>query len=94
MYSGEMKARCIQALQELVSAFQQRKAAVTDDLLRAFMDPQRRLPYMDRFPKLDAAAVRKMQEMERKEEKAKTAAQMKRERVEQRKKEFQQKMDQ
>lgn len=53
LFSGEMKAHCIATLQKLVGDFQQRKATVTDDQLRAFMDPTRRLTYMDRFPKLE-----------------------------------------
>lgn len=38
MMTGEVKKLCIQVLQEFVSAFQTRRAAVTDETVRQFMD--------------------------------------------------------
>ncbi|EAU88319.1 tryptophanyl-tRNA synthetase [Coprinopsis cinerea okayama7 len=43
LLTGQLKARCIAILQEFVSSFQQRRAAVTDDLVDAFMDPKRQI---------------------------------------------------
>ncbi|ORY83804.1 tryptophan--tRNA ligase, cytoplasmic [Protomyces lactucae-debilis] len=41
--TGEMKRRCIEVLQEFVSSFQQRRAAVSDELLAQFMDGTRKI---------------------------------------------------
>jgi tryptophanyl-tRNA synthetase len=37
MLTGELKKRCIEVLQHLVLEFQQRRASVTDDLVKEFM---------------------------------------------------------
>ena len=41
--TGELKARCIKELQEFITAFNSRKAAITDDLVKKFMDPTRKI---------------------------------------------------
>ncbi|KAL7266332.1 tryptophan--tRNA ligase [Rhizina undulata] len=38
LLTGELKARCIKELQSFVSTFQERKAAVTDEVVRSFME--------------------------------------------------------
>jgi tryptophanyl-tRNA synthetase len=43
LLTGQLKARCIQMLQEFVKAFQERKAKITDDDVNAFMDPNRKI---------------------------------------------------
>ncbi|KAH9819069.1 tryptophanyl-tRNA synthetase [Melampsora americana] len=43
MLTGELKSICIEALQNMVTAFQERKKTVTDDVVRQFMDPNRRI---------------------------------------------------
>ncbi|KAJ2780480.1 tryptophan--tRNA ligase [Coemansia javaensis] len=43
--SGEMKARCIQVVQEVVGRFQADKAAVTDELARDLRDPNFPRPF-------------------------------------------------
>lgn len=54
LMTSAMKARCIEVLQEFVSAFQARKAKVTDDVIAAFMDSTRRIDYT---PKPRASAT-------------------------------------
>ena len=41
MLTGEMKARCIQELQKFVAAFQEKRAAVSDEVMRSFMVPRK-----------------------------------------------------
>jgi tryptophanyl-tRNA synthetase len=48
--SGELKAECIQVLQKFVQEFQDRKAAVTDDLVKTYMDATRKISYIENFP--------------------------------------------
>ncbi|PWZ03659.1 putative tryptophan--tRNA ligase [Testicularia cyperi] len=43
MLTGELKAKCISVLQKLVGNFQQKKAAITDDRVREFMDKTRKI---------------------------------------------------
>lgn len=43
LLTGQLKARCIQMLQEFVKVFQERKAKITDEDVNAFMDPNRRI---------------------------------------------------
>ncbi|EGG12808.1 uncharacterized protein MELLADRAFT_51354 [Melampsora larici-populina 98AG31] len=43
MLTGELKSICIETLQNMVNAFQERKKTVTDDLVRQFMDPNRKI---------------------------------------------------
>ncbi|KAG0146525.1 hypothetical protein CROQUDRAFT_657346 [Cronartium quercuum f. sp. fusiforme G11] len=43
MLTGELKAICIETLQKMVADFQERKKAVTDDIVRQFMDPTRKI---------------------------------------------------
>lgn len=38
--TGDLKKRCITELQKFVAAFQDRRAAVTDDIMRQFMTPR------------------------------------------------------
>jgi tryptophanyl-tRNA synthetase len=53
LLTGELKKICIQELQAYVKEFQVRKAQVTDDLVRQFMDPSRKI---DPLPSRRAAA--------------------------------------
>ncbi|RUP51568.1 LOW QUALITY PROTEIN: hypothetical protein BC936DRAFT_147326 [Jimgerdemannia flammicorona] len=39
--TGELKKRCIEVLTEFVSAFQKRKADITDELVKHYMDGKR-----------------------------------------------------
>ncbi|KAG1900725.1 tryptophanyl-tRNA synthetase [Suillus fuscotomentosus] len=43
LLTGQLKARCIQMLQEFVKAFQERKARITDEDVSAFMDSNRKI---------------------------------------------------
>lgn len=43
LLTGQLKARCIQMLQEFVKVFQERKAKITDEDVNAFMDPHRKI---------------------------------------------------
>ncbi|KAH9934968.1 tryptophanyl-tRNA synthetase [Fomitopsis serialis] len=43
LLTGQLKARCIQLLQEFVKSFQERKAKVTDADISAFMDSSRKI---------------------------------------------------
>lgn len=43
LLTGQLKARCIQMLQEFVKVFQERKAKITDEDVNAFMDPNRKI---------------------------------------------------
>ncbi|RXW12591.1 hypothetical protein EST38_g13263 [Candolleomyces aberdarensis] len=43
LLTGQLKAKCIAKLQEFVSAFQERRAKVTDDIIDAFMDKNRQI---------------------------------------------------
>ncbi|KAH7927057.1 tryptophanyl-tRNA synthetase [Leucogyrophana mollusca] len=43
LLTGQLKARCIQLLQDFVKDFQARKAKVTDDDIKAFMDADRKI---------------------------------------------------
>ncbi|ORY03429.1 tryptophanyl-tRNA synthetase [Basidiobolus meristosporus CBS 931.73] len=44
--TGAMKARCIQVLQQFVAEFQERRKAVTDETVKQFMDPNRKIDYL------------------------------------------------
>ncbi|PPQ79578.1 hypothetical protein CVT26_015325 [Gymnopilus dilepis] len=44
LLTGQLKARCIQELQRFVSAFQERRAEITDEELCQFMDSTRTIP--------------------------------------------------
>eukprot|EP00158_Paraphelidium_tribonemae_P003381 Partr_v1_DN26084_c0_g1_i2_m558 putative tryptophanyltRNA synthetase len=50
LMSSEMKARCVEVLQDFVESFQKRKAAVTDDDVKAYMDASKSMPYIEKFP--------------------------------------------
>jgi tryptophanyl-tRNA synthetase len=50
LLTGQMKGRCIEVLQEMLAEFQARKAAVTEDLVRSFMNASTPMKYMDQFP--------------------------------------------
>lgn len=41
--TGEMKKECVAVLQDFVASFQRRRAAVTDEMLRFYTDPTRRI---------------------------------------------------
>lgn len=41
MLTGEMKKKCIDVMQEYVAGFQERRAKVTDEVLKAYMTPRR-----------------------------------------------------
>ncbi|KAF8579477.1 tryptophanyl-tRNA synthetase, partial [Ramaria rubella] len=43
LLTGQLKDRCVKLLQEFVQTFQKRKAKVTDEELRFFMDPTRKI---------------------------------------------------
>ncbi|KAH7340185.1 tryptophanyl-tRNA synthetase [Rhizoctonia solani] len=43
LLTGQLKAKCIKALQEFVKAFQERKAAITDEDVAYFMDATRQI---------------------------------------------------
>lgn len=43
MLTGELKQKCIGVLQKVVGNFQQRKAAVSDERVREFMDKHRQI---------------------------------------------------
>lgn len=43
LLTGEIKAICIETLQKMVADFQERKKTVTDDLVKQFMDPNRKI---------------------------------------------------
>lgn len=43
LLTGQLKARCIQMLQEFVKVFQERKAKITDEDVNAFMDSNRKI---------------------------------------------------
>ncbi|KAF9457232.1 tryptophanyl-tRNA synthetase [Collybia nuda] len=50
LLTGQLKARCIELLQDFVGDFQERKAKVTDDDVTAFMDPSRKIePTMGKY---------------------------------------------
>lgn len=40
LLTGELKARCIKELQTFVGAFQERKKAVTDEVVKSYMTPK------------------------------------------------------
>lgn len=40
LLTGELKARCIKELQTFVSAFQERKKSVTDEIVKLYMTPK------------------------------------------------------
>lgn len=40
LLTGELKARCIKELQTFVAAFQERKKAVTDEIVKSYMTPK------------------------------------------------------
>ncbi|GJE87932.1 tryptophan--tRNA ligase [Phanerochaete sordida] len=52
LLTGEMKKKCIEVLQGFVKTFQENKAKVTDEMLHAFMDPNRKIE-----PRLGQAKV-------------------------------------
>lgn len=43
LLTGQLKARCIQQLQQFVADFQERRSKVTDAVVDAFMDPHRKI---------------------------------------------------
>ncbi|MBW0502220.1 hypothetical protein O181_041935 [Austropuccinia psidii MF-1] len=43
MLTGELKSTCIKTLQKMIGDFQERKKQVTDDLVKQFMDPNRKI---------------------------------------------------
>ncbi|CAG8506752.1 5083_t:CDS:10, partial [Acaulospora morrowiae] len=43
LLTGELKARCINVLQEFVGGFQKRKSEITDEILNQFMDANRKI---------------------------------------------------
>ncbi|KAG2348440.1 tryptophanyl-tRNA synthetase [Suillus weaverae] len=43
LLTGQLKARCIQMLQQFVKVFQERKAKITDEDVNAFMDSNRKI---------------------------------------------------
>ncbi|CAG8605964.1 6216_t:CDS:10, partial [Ambispora leptoticha] len=43
LMTGELKAKCIEVLQKFVGDFQKRKSEITDDLVKQFMDPTRKI---------------------------------------------------
>ncbi|KAF0412500.1 tryptophanyl-tRNA synthetase [Gigaspora margarita] len=43
MMTGELKARCIEVLQKFVGEFQERKSKITDETLKSFMDPNKKI---------------------------------------------------
>ena len=43
LLTGELKKKCIAVLQKVVSNFQEKKKAVSDDLVRQFMDKERKI---------------------------------------------------
>lgn len=45
LLSGHLKARCIEVLQGFVDEFKSRRAQVTDDLVREFMNPHREFEF-------------------------------------------------
>jgi tryptophanyl-tRNA synthetase len=47
LLTGQMKARCIEVLQTMLAEFQARKSAVTEDIVRAYMNSSRPMKYMD-----------------------------------------------
>jgi len=55
LLTGQLKAKCIAKLQEFVKGFQERRAQITDDVVRAFMDPNRKIE--PTFGKSKATAV-------------------------------------
>lgn len=40
LLTGELKARCIKELQTFVAGFQERKKAVTDEIVKSYMTPK------------------------------------------------------
>lgn len=59
LLSGQMKAKCIAILQEVVGDFQKRRAAVTDAQLKEIMTPRPMLDYIQQFPPPPAASSKK-----------------------------------
>lgn len=55
LLTGELKKRCIEELQRVVKSFQDRKAQVSDDLVKQFMDATRPI---DATPPVPASAAR------------------------------------
>ncbi|ETW85347.1 hypothetical protein HETIRDRAFT_432147 [Heterobasidion irregulare TC 32-1] len=56
LLTGQLKAKCIQVLQAFVKDFQDRKAHVTDDDVRAFMNTDRKIdPSSSKKPIIDAS---------------------------------------
>ncbi|KDQ33943.1 hypothetical protein PLEOSDRAFT_1099891 [Pleurotus ostreatus PC15] len=55
MLTGQLKAKCISVLQAFVKDFQERKAKVTDEEIKRFMDPTRKIVPV--FGKSEAAPV-------------------------------------
>ncbi|KAI8455286.1 tryptophanyl-tRNA synthetase [Phakopsora pachyrhizi] len=45
LLTGELKAICIETLQKLVSDFQERKKLVSDEVVKKFMDPNRKIDH-------------------------------------------------
>lgn len=45
MLTGELKKECIDILQEFVKSFQEKRAAVTDEILESFMNPDRKFEW-------------------------------------------------
>ncbi|CAG8516154.1 10058_t:CDS:10 [Ambispora gerdemannii] len=47
LMTGELKAKCIAVLQKFVGDFQKRKSEITDDLVKQFMNPTRKIVVND-----------------------------------------------
>lgn len=43
MMTGELKKRCIEVLQKVVADFQAKKKSLTDDIVKQYMDPTRKI---------------------------------------------------
>jgi len=43
LLTGQLKAKCIELLQQFVAGFQERRAKITDDQIDAFMDKNRKI---------------------------------------------------
>lgn len=41
--TGELKKKCIEVLQKIVADFQKKKSEITDETVKYFMDPTRKI---------------------------------------------------
>ncbi|KLO19585.1 tryptophanyl-tRNA synthetase [Schizopora paradoxa] len=53
LLTGQLKARCIKELQTIMKGFQERRAKITDDEVKAFMDPTRKIDKTYRKPNVE-----------------------------------------